>query len=207
MARLHEGLGRDDYTLGYTYLQASWEEEENAGYLEEDLKRSLRYFEKYLIQPGPTDTDALHTALLVKGELIRRLGRFDDSRRYFTNLKKRVGFRSGYNSKVIRYQLKLCKIEDAGPHVAPENKPGFFSRCKSFWGGLGSRPKSDIEVRDAVSIPEGAVIHTIYPGETLDDVSRQYGISKDAIMQQNELKDEASVVEGLRLWIPEKDQQ
>ena len=42
----------------------------------------------------------------------------------------------------------------------------------------------------------------LYPGETLDDVARQYGVSKSEIMRLNNISDESQVKEGMRLRIP-----
>jgi lysozyme len=42
----------------------------------------------------------------------------------------------------------------------------------------------------------------LYPGETLDDVARQYGVSKAEIMRQNNISNESQVREGMRLRIP-----
>jgi LysM repeat protein len=42
----------------------------------------------------------------------------------------------------------------------------------------------------------------LYPGETLDDVARQYGVSKSEIMRLNNISDESQVREGQRLRIP-----
>ncbi len=42
----------------------------------------------------------------------------------------------------------------------------------------------------------------LYPGESLDDVARQYGVSKSEIMRLNNISDESQVIEGMRLRIP-----
>ena len=42
----------------------------------------------------------------------------------------------------------------------------------------------------------------LYPGESLDDVARQYGVSKAEIMRLNNISDESLVQEGMRLRIP-----
>lgn len=42
----------------------------------------------------------------------------------------------------------------------------------------------------------------LYPGETLDDVARQYGVSKAEIMRLNNISDESQVREGQRLRVP-----
>ncbi len=44
--------------------------------------------------------------------------------------------------------------------------------------------------------------HVVYPGETLDDISRQYGVGKSEIMRMNNISDESAVKEGQRLRIP-----
>lgn len=45
--------------------------------------------------------------------------------------------------------------------------------------------------------------HVVYPGETLDDISRQYGVSKSDIIRMNSsISDESAVKEGQRLRIP-----
>lgn len=44
--------------------------------------------------------------------------------------------------------------------------------------------------------------HVVYPGETLDDISRQYGVSKSDIMRLNNISDASAVKEGQRLRIP-----
>ena len=42
----------------------------------------------------------------------------------------------------------------------------------------------------------------VYPGETLDDIARQYGVSKSEIMRLNNITDETSIQEGQRIRIP-----
>ena len=44
--------------------------------------------------------------------------------------------------------------------------------------------------------------HVVYPGETLDDISRQYGVSKSEIMRLNNISDESAIKENQRLRIP-----
>jgi LysM repeat protein len=44
--------------------------------------------------------------------------------------------------------------------------------------------------------------HVVYPGESLDDISRQYGVGKSDIMRLNNISDESAVKEGQRLRIP-----
>ncbi|MBI9019646.1 MAG: LysM peptidoglycan-binding domain-containing protein [Verrucomicrobia bacterium] len=44
--------------------------------------------------------------------------------------------------------------------------------------------------------------HVLYPGETLEDVARQYGSSKEEIMTLNGIADPASVKPGTKLLVP-----
>jgi len=44
--------------------------------------------------------------------------------------------------------------------------------------------------------------HVLYPGETLDDVARQYGSSQQEIMKLNNIADAASVKPGTKLLVP-----
>lgn len=44
--------------------------------------------------------------------------------------------------------------------------------------------------------------HVLYPGETLDDVARQYGSSKSEIMTLNGITDPASIKPGTKLLVP-----
>lgn len=58
---------------------------------------------------------------------------------------------------------------------------------------------SAVEPQASVDMIEDKVL---YPGETLDDVARQYGVSKAEIMRLNNISDESQVREGQRLRIP-----
>ncbi|MCC7299600.1 MAG: LysM peptidoglycan-binding domain-containing protein [Verrucomicrobia bacterium] len=44
--------------------------------------------------------------------------------------------------------------------------------------------------------------HVLYPGETLDDVARQYGSSQQEIMKLNKITDPSSVKPGTKLLVP-----
>jgi LysM repeat protein len=44
--------------------------------------------------------------------------------------------------------------------------------------------------------------HVLYPGETLDDVARQYGSSQQEIMKLNNITDPSSVKPGTKLLVP-----
>jgi spore germination protein len=44
--------------------------------------------------------------------------------------------------------------------------------------------------------------HVLYPGETLDDVARQYGSSQQEIMKLNNITDPSSIKPGTKLLVP-----
>jgi membrane-bound lytic murein transglycosylase D len=55
----------------------------------------------------------------------------------------------------------------------------------------------------SVAAPSAPVYeHVLYPGETLDDVARQYGSSQQEIMKLNNITDPASVKPGTKLLVP-----
>lgn len=64
-------------------------------------------------------------------------------------------------------------------------------------------PEPGVEPVETTSMSVDAVMdHVVYPGETLDDISRQYGVSKSDIMRLNNISDASAVKEGQRLRIP-----
>jgi lysozyme len=64
-------------------------------------------------------------------------------------------------------------------------------------------PMAAVEPVETGSMQVDAVIdHVVYPGETIDDISRQYGVSKSDIMRLNNISDASAVKEGQRLRIP-----
>ncbi len=64
-------------------------------------------------------------------------------------------------------------------------------------------PMAAVDPEDGNSMEVDAVMdHVVYPGETLDDISRQYGVGKSEIMRLNNISDESAIKENQRLRIP-----
>ena len=63
-----------------------------------------------------------------------------------------------------------------------------------------SAPPAAAPVAKAASAP--VYEHVLYPGETLDDVARQYGSSQQEIMKLNNITDPASIKPGTKLLVP-----
>ncbi|MFA7257190.1 MAG: LysM peptidoglycan-binding domain-containing protein [Kiritimatiellales bacterium] len=61
-------------------------------------------------------------------------------------------------------------------------------------------PSAAAPVATAASAP--VYEHVLYPGETLDDVARQYGSSQQEIMKLNNITDPSSVKPGTKLLVP-----
>ena len=61
-------------------------------------------------------------------------------------------------------------------------------------------PAAAAPVASAASAP--VYEHVLYPGETLDDVARQYGSSKQEIMKLNSITDPAAIKPGTKLLVP-----
>jgi LysM repeat protein len=60
-----------------------------------------------------------------------------------------------------------------------------------------------VETVETTSMSVGAVIdHVVYPEETLDEIARQYSVSKAEIMRLNNISDETQVHVGQRLRVP-----
>jgi len=63
-------------------------------------------------------------------------------------------------------------------------------------------PIADVAAPAAPSATAPVYEHVLYPGETIDDVARQYGSSKEEIMLLNGITDPAAVKPGTKLLVP-----
>ena len=64
------------------FLQASWQSES-----QESFSKTLEYADKVLANKAISSKDAINTQFL-RGEMLRKLGRFDEAKRVFTALQK-----------------------------------------------------------------------------------------------------------------------
>lgn len=124
---LYEGLGKDPLTMGHVFLKASWQEEDEAEKLKEDLERSLSHFGAYLKEPGskgPTqsmkDDEAYRVAQLLKGELLRRLARFEQAEAHLKKIEQMDGIKGNFMGDIVRYELRLVENRDSRPHDVSE---------------------------------------------------------------------------------------
>lgn len=73
--------------------------------------------------------------------------------------------------------------------AAPEPAPPVFETATP----TDVAPAMDVDIM---------IDEVMYPGETLDDKARQYGVSKAEIMRVNGISNESQVKEGMRIRIP-----
>ncbi len=62
-------------------------------------------------------------------------------------------------------------------------------------------PRPSVEPELAAPNPEGIYDHVVYPGETLEDIARQYGADTNVIIELNSITNPATVKPGMRLLV------
>ncbi len=123
-------LGKPDFLLANTFLKASWQEEEKPALLREDLELSLKHFASCAASCGGVEKE---NSQLLMGELLRRLGRFEEARAHLAALGSEKGFQNNFFADVVSFQLKLCASRDSGVHDMLEVKVArqpFFTRLR-----------------------------------------------------------------------------
>lgn len=76
------GENQDAQQMMNIFLQASWQSES-----QESFSKTLEYADKVLANKAISSKDAINTQFL-RGEMLRKLGRFDEAKRVFTTLQK-----------------------------------------------------------------------------------------------------------------------
>lgn len=157
-------------------------------YSSSSSKPSVTKGGEYVIQPGDT-LSGIAVAAGVSIDELRSLNSITDDKIY---AGETLDIPSGGKvpSNTQKSKPKAAEPLETEPKASePEAAP------------MATAPAAAAE--DTGSIQVDAVMdHVVYPDETLDDISRQYGVSKSEIMRLNNLSDESTVKEGLRLRIP-----
>ena len=127
---LFEGLQKPSMNLAHIFLKASWQEEQDPVKLKDCLERSLRHFEVFLQKntkkEGGTPSrnldgdESYSTALLLKGEILRRLGRFDEAKVHLTGVLKLKPFQGTLLGDIVAFEIMLCDKKDSKPHEVSE---------------------------------------------------------------------------------------
>lgn len=113
---IREHTGGERLDVSSLLLQATWEVKDNP-------ERYRRYAEK-LLERLPEDiasaeADSRITSQLVQGELLRRLGRFDEAKAVFDVLQDQSSLPE-FTSLLIGYQKELIIQRDSKPHAMGE---------------------------------------------------------------------------------------
>jgi tetratricopeptide (TPR) repeat protein len=123
MALIFEALKKPADVVAYTWLQASWEVEDKVRVNRQFLGKSLQWYERFLAkQPrspkasSERSKNRLMTAQLLKGELLRRLKKFQAARDHFEPLLNIVEFKThAFFGSIINQELKLIEMKNALP--------------------------------------------------------------------------------------------
>lgn len=129
---IYERLEKSPFSIANNFLKASWQEELYPGLLAEDQELALRYFSD-AIRLAKDHDEEWENANLLKGELLRRLGRFGPARVHFEALKGMKEFKGNFLGDIVAYQLKLCVNQDSSPRTMQdvrEFKMSAFARAK-----------------------------------------------------------------------------
>lgn len=121
LARIYEHLGEPEWGIAYAYLEASWQVEDKPEKQKQYFEMTLQHLNTYLSAERKEGDRTWETAILLAGELERRLGRFEEAKARFLKLSKSPVFQQGLYSRIIKYQNELISGKDTGPHDLPKN--------------------------------------------------------------------------------------
>lgn len=111
---LYARLGLFDYEVANSFLKASWQEETEPAKLKEDQELALKYFNSCAQTCAAVEEK--ENSLLLAGELLRRLGRFDEARAHLARLQGLKGFQKNFFADIVEFQLFRCSKLDAAPY-------------------------------------------------------------------------------------------
>ena len=125
LAKIFEFLGRAPEEMAHVYLQASWQAEDKKD-VERNralLEKSREWLEKYLAS-SPEKDEKWRTLEYLRGELLRRVGKFDEAKKHFDRLIKIPAFQEGPMPQLISQQMSLIKNRNASPKEMVRSQGG-----------------------------------------------------------------------------------
>ena len=137
LALLYEKLGRSGWDVGGTYIEASWQEEEQPEKLREDLELGLKHFDAYLPEVKEGGVEWLSTQLM-RVEVLRRLSRFDEATKTLRSMRGYSFPKGSIGDRVLKCEALLCRRKDPAPRAVGEMKKefGLLGKIKNFFKGL-----------------------------------------------------------------------
>jgi uncharacterized protein (DUF2225 family) len=117
LAMLYEGLKRPPDEIAQAYLKASWQAEGKDEALNRTLLvKSREWLDAYLASSAQQKKDETwRTAAFLRGELLRRLGAFDEAREQFDRLGGMKEFQEGPFPRLIAQEAALIQAKDQSP--------------------------------------------------------------------------------------------
>lgn len=135
LAMLYAGQAWPDFAVANAYLKASWQEESDPAKFKEDLELALKYFIAAAASPKSMLEEKENSRLLT-GELLRRLGRFDEALAHLRSLRGTKGFTGNIFGDIVEYQITLSLKKDAGVYEMEDvkvRKRGPWARLKRWY--------------------------------------------------------------------------
>lgn len=125
LAVLREELGAEPFAIGWTYLNATWETEDEGGRYAPAAERALAWFER-AAEARPDDPARRrdrHVALYLTVELSRRLGRFDEARQKLARLDGIADEELPWLASAKAAQVRLIAARKSAPDDGREELP------------------------------------------------------------------------------------
>jgi Uncharacterized protein conserved in bacteria (DUF2225) len=122
IAKMFERLKKPQSQIAYGYLQATWQAEHEEGKRPQDyLQACLDSYGK-VISDEKAPAEQRQIARFLKGEMLRRLGKFQDAKTHFEALGKLEASKAAPYPKLIPLELDLIGKKDIRPHEIPTSK-------------------------------------------------------------------------------------
>jgi uncharacterized protein (DUF2225 family) len=122
LAKICELLKKPQSQIAYAYLQATWQVEgENGNRPKAYLQACLDAYDK-VISDNTADAGQCQIARFLKGEMLRRLGNFEDAKKHFDARQKLDASKAPPYPKLIPIELDLIAKKDDRPHDIPASK-------------------------------------------------------------------------------------
>lgn len=112
-----EKLGRPPEEIAFAYVAASWQVDESVVRCQIYLARALAWYETYLAQSAAISAARVR-AMLLKAEILRRLGRFAEAEEFLADLAYHPAMKHPMEQNIIQQQRDLVAAQDDEPHVA-----------------------------------------------------------------------------------------
>ncbi len=122
MAKIHEKTGADPFFIAYDYLHASWQVEQTdqkrcASYLE----LALRHISSVKQKTDGSSNEEWTAAQILTGELLRRLGKFEEAKSHFEKLSSKPEFKEQPFRGILAVELELAAAKNSAPASPPQS--------------------------------------------------------------------------------------